>query len=358
MKIGIVRGDFANPWELQNFEGLTSKNDVSVFTSRTNKFRTSAGMTQVRLFSPYEFFGHNKYSRAIMNRIIVDGHYLFGLEEKLKGFDIAHCAETYYSYTQQCINAKKLGYVKKVVSTVWENIPFNNEGIRGRKEFKRNAFKNIDYFLAVTQKSKEALMAEGCDEKKITVLNPGIDLEVFKKQKIKSFSGLTKNKNLKILFVGRLEPEKGIAELFITFNKLSSSNLELVIVGSGSLEQFVLGKAKSDQRIKFLGKVEYKDMPKIYSLCDIYYHPVKGSSTWSEQYGMVLVEAMACGLAVVSVDSGSIKEVVGNLETSLDKVIVDNVYRNQMTKYSLKRAKKKFDSRNYFKNLEKIYQKI
>lgn len=359
MKLGIVRGDFANPWEMQNFKGLTTKNDVTIFTSRNTSYQTDTGMSQVRLFSPYELFGHNRITRAIANRVLVDSHCLFGLEDKLKNFDIAHCAETYYAYTQQCIRAKKIGNVKKVVSTVWENIAFNNEGIHGRKKFKINSFKNIDLFLAVTQKSNDALVAEGCDKNKIRILNFGIDLDHFRRHNVKSFKGIHKNHKLKILFVGRLEHEKGIVELIANFKKISlSNNLELVIVGSGSLEEVVIKESRGNPTIKYLGKVQYCDMPKVYSLCDVYCHFAKGSATWTEQYGMVLIEAMACGLPVVSVDSGSIKEVIGNLETSLEKVILDPILRKKMSIFGIKRAKEKFDSKDCTKKLERIYEDV
>lgn len=359
MKIGIIRGDFANPWEIQNFEGLTTKNDVTVFTSKTNRFWASARMTVERLHSPYEYFGHNKYSRAIMNRLIVDGHYLVGLEEKLKGFDIAHCAETYYSYTQQCIRAKNLGNVKKVVSTVWENIPFNNEGIHGRQQFKLNAFEHVDLFLVTTQRAREVLLVEGCKNEKIRVLNPGIDLTVFRPLKIKKHLGLEKNGKLKILFVGRLEEEKGILDLIADFKRLSKNHdLELVIAGNGLLMEKIEEETRNNSSIKILGNVRYEDMPKLYSMCDVLVHLAKGSKTWQEQYGMVLVEAIACGLPIVSVDSGSIKEVVGRLETSLEKVVDNPALRKDLSSYGLKRAEDRYDSQKYAKKLEQIYEDV
>jgi glycosyltransferase involved in cell wall biosynthesis len=178
MKLAIIRGSFGNPYELQNWEPVAKKHDITVFVSRHCPLENLGNLKIERLFSPYDYLG--RIGRGIFNRLFVDSHYLFGLEEKLKGFDIAVCAETYYAYTHQCLMAKRKGNVKRVISTVWENIPFNNEGIPGRQSFKRQALEEMDHFIAVTQKAKNALIAEGADSGKISVIPMGVDTEKFK----------------------------------------------------------------------------------------------------------------------------------------------------------------------------------
>ena len=59
MKIAVVRGAFANPYELQNFEVLGKDFEVTVFGSKRNRFRVKPGMTQVNLFCPYDYIGKN-----------------------------------------------------------------------------------------------------------------------------------------------------------------------------------------------------------------------------------------------------------------------------------------------------------
>src|SRR5258708_4973788 len=130
-KVALVRGKFLNLYEMQSFAPLTNRFDMTAFSSlfAIHK-RFPFGV--VRLLSPMDLPSF-PYRMQVLNRLFVDAHYLYGLEKALDGYDIAHTAETYYGYTQQCLDAKKKGYVKRVVCTVWENIPFNNEGIRGRK---------------------------------------------------------------------------------------------------------------------------------------------------------------------------------------------------------------------------------
>ena len=108
--------------------------------------------------------------------------------------------------------AKRRGLVHRIVSTVWEIIPFNNEGIKGRKEYKKLAYENIDRFIAVTQKAKDCLIKEGVRPEKISVINMGIDLKKFKPNPVKN-----EKRDINILCVARLVPEKGIEDLLLAF---------------------------------------------------------------------------------------------------------------------------------------------
>lgn len=164
MKVAIVRGKFLNQYEMQLFEKLPPRFQLTGFASLT-PFHDRFSFPVVKLPSPMDLPDF-PYKMQILNRLFIDAHYLWGLEEKLKGFDLVHSAETYYHYTQQGLNARKKGYVKKVIATVLENIPFNNEGIWGRKMFKARARRELDHIVALTHKTKDALIKEGCDPKK------------------------------------------------------------------------------------------------------------------------------------------------------------------------------------------------
>src|SRR5579859_8057230 len=133
-KIAIVRGKFLNQYDMQSYEPLAPLYTMTAFGSLTS-FHSNFLFPTVKLFSPLDIPDF-PYKTSLLNRIFHDAQYLVGLEDSLKGFSIAHSAETYFQFTTQCLDAKKKGYLKKVIVTVWENIPFNNEGIVGRKERK------------------------------------------------------------------------------------------------------------------------------------------------------------------------------------------------------------------------------
>src|SRR5437773_10078470 len=116
MKVAIVRGKFLNKYEMQFFEPLARKFDITAFGSLTS-YHDAFVFPTVKLLSPMDIPDF-PYKMSILNRMFIDAHYLVGLEGKLRGFDLVHTAETYFHYTQQCLDAKKKGYVKKVIATV------------------------------------------------------------------------------------------------------------------------------------------------------------------------------------------------------------------------------------------------
>ncbi len=249
------------------------------------------------------------YKMPLLNRLFVDAQYLFGLEKRLKGYDIAHVAETYYGYTIQALNAKKRGDIKYVVSTVWENIPHNNEGIWGRKQFKERAYKEVDLFIAVTKQAKEALVLEGCSSKKIVVIYPGVDLHRF--HPVKKSQKSVKH----ILFVGRLENSKGVWDVLHAFETLyrKNSKLKLRLCGSGSqkdaLQKYI------DRNLSGCVEVQlaaYELLPSVYNWADVVVVASQETKYWKEQFGMVLIEAMASGVPVIATSSGAIPEVAGD----------------------------------------------
>lgn len=312
MKIAIVRGKFLNKYEMQFFEPLAGRFDLTAFGSLT-PFHDTLAFPVVKLPSPMDIPDF-PYKMGVLNRLFTDAHYLLGLESKLKGFDLVHTAETYYRYTQQCLNAKKKGYVKKVIATVLENIPFNNEGIWGRKAYKARAREELDHIIALTKKTEAALIVEGADPKKITVISHYIDTNKFKPNVKHS------KKRLTILFSGRLEWYKGVFDIVEAATRLihdpalSGYLLEFVFVGDGSQRQKLTDfEVKYGITRHFIHKqVPYEQMNKEYGNADIFIAPSKPTPTYEEQYCTVLLEAQAAGLPIVTTRSGGIPENIGN----------------------------------------------
>lgn len=281
---------------MQFFEPLTKRFDITAFGSLTS-FHDRFAFPVVKLASPMDL-PEFPYKMPILNRLCIDAHYLFGLEERLKGFDLVHTAETYYRYTQQALNAKKRGYVKKVIATVWETIAHNNEGILGRRHYKARSIWELDHIIAVTNRVKNALIEEGADANKITVIPPGIDTTRFTPRAPRS-------KIFTILFVGRLEQEKGVEDILEALPHLPT-NVRMRFVGDGSLRQLIEGKGMS------VDVVPYEHMPRVYHEADIFVAPSRTTRTWEEQYGMAILEAQASGLPIVTTRSGGIPENVGD----------------------------------------------
>lgn len=360
MKTYIIRGAFLNPFELQNYTPLAKKFNVKVISS---KFPISdkVDLPLVKLWSPTDL-PNFPFKYPLLNRLFTDAHRLYGLEKVIHGADLVHVAETYFGYTHQAVMAKRRGLIKKVISTVWEVIPHNNEGISGRKQYKKIARENIDHYIAVTSLAKKALITEGVSADKITVIGAGVDTKKFKP------SSSEKNKRvLNILCVARLVPEKGVEDLLAAFLEIrkTNNNVNLTFIGSGPLRaDFVGYKGVS------VKQVPYGQMASQYQKADIFCLPSRATKTWAEQYGMALVEAMATGLPIVTTDTGAIKEVCGDtalyahhsnpqsLKTNLEKLLYNEELRQEMGKLSRLRAIKYFNRKKVARKIAILYKKV
>ncbi len=359
MKIAIVRGAFLNPFELQNYYPLAEHNDIKVFSS-LHPINSNISLPLTKLPSPTDL-PNFPFKYPILNRIFTDAHYLLGLENKISGSDIAHVAETYYHYTIQAIAAKKAGKVKKVISTVWEIIPKNNEGIRGRKHFKQLSYENIDHFIAITHLARKALLEEGVGETKITVIPMGINLNRFKPIK-----KTKKTKTINILSVARLVSEKGIDDLVYAFENLSKKYpIKLTLVGDGPLKYEYRHRSGI-----FFKSIPYSKIHMAYQQADIFCLASQPTKYWQEQYGMVLIEAMASGLPIATTTSGAIPEVCEDvalysppknrlgLQSNLERLIANPELRDSMGKKSRRLALAKYNMIDISKKIQSLYQKV
>ena len=345
-KIAIVRGKFLNKYEMQMYEPLVRTYDITAFGSLTS-YHDSFAFPVVKLPSPMDF-PEFPYKMPVLNRLFVDAHYLWGLENKLHDFDIIHTAETYFHYTQQCLDAKRKA---KVVATVLENIPFNNEGIHGRKAFKKRSRNELDHIIALTNKTKEALLAEGADPTKITVISHFVDTKRFHPVSKKN------SKDITVLFVGRLEEEKGVLDIVNTARLLPG--VRFLFVGDGSLGNVV------EHRI-----VSYDDMPEVYQQADIFVAPSKPTPTWEEQYNTSLMEAQAAGLPIVTTNTGGIPENVGDaaivvspgdvdaITKAVKRFIDEPKLRALYRKKARERATRVHDIAHGAKKLDLLYQHL
>lgn len=114
----------------------------------------------------------------------------------------------------------------------------------------------------------------------------------------------------RILFLGRLEPRKGLAHLLRAFTrlKIDRPDLELVVAGEGPerdrCEQLLPRRLRAD--VAFLGYVVDEDKRRLLRSCDVLVAPSLGG----ESFGMVLVEALAAGLPVVASDIPGYRTVI------------------------------------------------
>lgn len=369
--IAIVRGRFLNKYELQFYEPLVKKYNLLGIGSKTS-FHEKFKFPVKKLFSPVDIPSF-PFKMPILNRLFIDANYLFGLENLLKNIDIVHSAETYYHFTIQCLNAKKRGLVKKVVVSVFENIPFAGEGIWGRRAFKKRVFQEADHLIAVSKKTKEALLIEGCPEEKISVINQHIDTARFKPTVKKKSS-----KQILILFTGRLEFYKGVfdfikaAKVILSDKSLKKIPLKFIMVGEGSQKNKLQELEKELEIENFFThlSLSYEKMPRVYQEADIYIAPSRTTKHWQEQFSTVLLEAKASGLPIISTNTGGITENVGDAGILVDegdvraiaqqtkRLIKNPGLRLELGRKARKDALTRFTLEQGAKKLDGVYQKI
>lgn len=124
---------------------------------------------------------------------------------------------------------------------------------------------------------------------------------------------------LKVGFVGRVVEEKGIDNIILALYELKNRGLEdtcLYIVGGIGDKQYydyiVKLSSKKGVNVEFLGTFTVNEIGEFYSFIDVLVLPSRTKSWWKEQFGRVLVEAMACGTPCVGSSSGEIPRVINN----------------------------------------------
>ncbi len=390
-KVALVRGGSLTKFELQYYEPLIDKFEINAICSLLNPFPLDGVKIPIkRLPTVYDFeviFPKSLKIRKIYQRIFYYELFwqrMFGLEKLLKNYDIIHSSDVEYFYTYQSAKAK-LKYDKRFVITQWQNVPFAY-GFRNYNFVKSQRFKIIrdavDVVIAKSERAKLTLILEGFKEDKIKVIKPGINLEKFKPSEKDLFLmnklGIS-DKDKIILFSGRLQWQKGIIVLLNAFKLLLSDkdinrdNLKLVIVGAGQLFKWLKEYAKFlevERNVIMVGSVDYDDMPKYHNLADVFVLPSVPDRRWQEQFGMVLIESMACGKPVITTLSGSIPEVVEDkailvqpfdffeLYKAMKKVLTDEKFSSELSKKAREFVIQNYDAKEVSKKIENVYNSL
>ncbi len=200
-----------------------------------------------------------------------------------------------------------------------------------RLETERELVRNCRRIITATEKEKGDLVAHyQASPETISVIPCGVNLELFKptaKDSARQMLGLNSSKV--ILFVGRVEPLKGIDRLLEAISHLKKQpGLKLVIIGGDDSSQFELAKLKALSRdlgiknsVSFLGSVPQKRLPLFYSAADICVVP-----SYYETFCLVILESLACGTPVVATNVGAAASLIQQGETGY--LVADNTPYN------------------------------
>jgi glycosyltransferase involved in cell wall biosynthesis len=258
------------------------------------------------------------------------------------------------------LNLAFLGFDNVV--TTYHGSPFMKESERNPVRFLARGFINkVNLFslrfdkkiIAISNYMKDVLKKNLIPENKISVIPNGIDTSKFKP---------TWEDKGYMLFVGRHEPHKRIDEL-IKLSKIVS--YPLVIAGSGSETKRMKELAKKIKApVKFVGRVSTDELVKLYQNCSFFV----SSSRW-EGFGLIFLEAAACGKPSIGYNICAIPEVIKNGETGflvknfsefLEKIKLLRESKNLREKMgkNARKFSKKFSWKKTVKEYEKIFREV
>lgn len=197
--------------------------------------------------------------------------------------------------------------------------------------------KEVDKIIATSDFDLEYLNTlYDCSLQKIAVLTPGVDLELFRPiNKLQAKKAIKAEIDCKlILFVGRIEPLKGIDVILyavkILTRKNPSLNFCLWIVGGSNIEnknEWPRELKRLEQirellgihsYVKFVGKKDRDELPYYYNSAEVVLLPSQ-----YESFGMSVLEAMACGVPVITTDATGISQLLED-EPSFEIISVNN----------------------------------
>ncbi len=142
------------------------------------------------------------------------------------------------------------------------------------------------------------------------VIPNGVDLERFHPA-VQPFEEWRQKDRVNLLFVGRLDPRKGVHHLLAALPEVverTRGRARLLVVGDSYLRPKLEARVPAVLRdhVRFLGHVPSADLQRWYATGDIFVSPASGQ----ESFGIVLIEAMACGRPVVASDIPGYRTVV------------------------------------------------
>ena len=214
-----------------------------------------------------------------------------------------------------------------------------------------------DRIIAFSPHERDAMARlYAADANKITLVPCGVDLEVFRplnQKAVRSSLGLNGEKIL--LYVGRVEPIKGLDLLVETAAQMDSEDgVRMIVVGADvngdremdRVRQLAREKDLED-KIDFVGQVDHDDLPLYYNAADVCVVP-----SYYESFGLVALESMACGTPVVATRVGGLSTIIHHGRTgylkswrcpeafanSVEMIISSNGLQQSMGEAARKRA--------------------
>lgn len=269
-------------------------------------------------------------------------------------------------YAQLITLNKLLNLKAKNIFFTWWNLPYTNKfPISLLEKYNLN---NTDGLISGNQDGVDILRDHGYQNQATVLPQLGVDETLFtprKQPELANKLGLDNDK-FTIGFVGRFVPEKGILTLIKSLAKIQDLSWQLLLLGRGELKAEIeqtAQKTEIQDRLTIVESVPHDEVPRYINLMDTLVLPSETTykfktltaAGWKEQFGHVLIEAMASQVSVIGSDSGEIPNVIndaglvfpeGDIEAlshclrqliekpHLNQELANKGYQRAMTKYT------------------------
>ena len=225
--------------------------------------------------------------------------------------------------------------------------------------FERKTMNRAAGWIAFGETARGALQARrGYDHRPNRVIPPGVDVDNFRPDVASGEAARRrlgwKPDALVVGFLGRFVEQKGIA-ILIEALRHSSSDWHALFVGGGPLESVLAAFARQfPGRVHVQTGVTHHDVPTWLHAMTMLCAPSQTTEEWREQFGRMLIEAMACGVPVIASDSGEMPFVVGDAgivvserdiaawTASIDRLLADSSVRRDLAARGSARVRDRF----------------
>ncbi len=240
-----------------------------------------------------------------------EGAYVYGLSlfrliARLKP-DIVHVEQGAYalSYSEVLLFLRLVSPHSKAIFFTWWNLPYQARGLKRLSE----AFnlKRSSCAIAGNEAARRLLREHGFSRPINVLPQLGIDLE-------QDVSRVTSTgETFTVGYAGRITQEKGVLDLVDAVAAMKNSAVSLSFVGEGeALPEVKRRAAYHGVQLLHHTAVKNDELPAHLKQMDVLVLPSRTTPHWVEQFGHILLEAMALGIPVIGSSSGEIPNVIGD----------------------------------------------
>ena len=227
-----------------------------------------------------------------------------------------------FAYAQLITLNKLLNLQAKNVFFTWWNLPYKSKFPVSYLE--KYNLSNTNGLVAGNQDAADILRDHGYEQAVEVMPQLGVNEDLFRPQKKPDLANNLgiKEDDFIIGFVGRFVEEKGILTLFKAVESLPKQNWKLLLLGRGELKEKIVQESKKngiEDKVIIVESVAHDQVPQYINLMSVLVLPSETTYKfktltavgWKEQFGHVLIEAMACKVPVIGSNSGEIPNVIG-----------------------------------------------